>query len=100
MLKFYFYDFSIYYENSGVGLSAHQGNKIAVYPNPSKGTIQVSGLLNDALLSLYTTDSKLIWEQKTTASNPTLRWNLKPGVYYLGIKSDNVHENIKILIID
>lgn len=97
---FYFDDFSIYYENSGVGLSAHQGNKIAVYPNPSKGTIQVSGLLNDALLSLYTTDSKLIWEQKTTASNPTLRWNLKPGVYYLGIKSDNVHENIKILIID
>lgn len=97
---FYFDDFSIYYENSGVGLSAHQGNQIAVYPNPSKGTIQVSGLLHDAVISLYTTDSKLIWEQKTTAPNPTLQWNLKPGVYYLGIKSDNFQENIKILIID
>ena len=97
---FYFDDFSIYYENSSVGLSAHQDNQIAVYPNPSKGTIQVSGLLNDALLSLYTTDSKLIWEEKTTASNPTLQWNLKPGVYYLGIKSDDFYENIKILIID
>lgn len=97
---FYFDDFSIYLENSDVGLDEFFNDGIRVYPNPSKGIIQIEGLDAKSELNLYGLDGKLLWQQRSSEQNQMLELNVSAGIYYLTIENETQQKNVKLVIGD
>ncbi len=75
---------------------------LAVYPNPSKGTIKISGLNDskDATITIYDLNGRLVFSDKrdlfgvATIETRTLR----SGIYILNISSESISYKQKIII--
>jgi hypothetical protein len=70
-----------------------------VYPNPSKGmfTLRGDGLQN-AMISVYTLDGKLVQTEKTESATATIDGNnWMPGVYVAVVKSEAGSFAVKIV---
>lgn len=66
-------------------------NNISVYPNPSKGSLNIEVLFVDpnAKFSIYDTQGKLLLERPLNSERNKIEINLPKGYYLYGISSEN-----------
>jgi predicted aconitase with swiveling domain len=74
---------------------------IEIYPNPTSGELTISGvnLLNNANVSLYDLNGRIIKQQTIISDNVTTidLSNIQPGMYIITIVNDNFTYSEKIL---
>jgi len=71
--------------------------KIKVYPNPSKGEINIKGIEEPSFIKIYTYQGVKVFENKYQ-SNVTLNLNLSSGVYVMNIIQDHKSIFKKVVI--
>jgi len=85
--------------NYATGITVNENNKVAIYPNPTKGIIEINGLneLTETSISLYSPQGKLLIQKKICSSNTTIEMhNLHSGIYLLKVINNDV-QNFKII---
>ncbi|WP_298760431.1 endonuclease [uncultured Psychroserpens sp.] len=80
-----------------LSVSEFDANAIKIFPNPSKGTISIKGLENEAELSVFSIEGRQI---KTVVLNEDrlLNLNVVSGIYVLRIASKNKTTTKKLII--
>lgn len=93
------YGIEIYYiDPNFIGIKTPVKNKLLVYPNPaSPGQVIQLGLNATALVQLFNSDGKLIYEDQTNAQL-ILPDYLCSGIYFIRITSDEYTQTCKILV--
>lgn len=85
---------------SGAGISGiNESNTLMFYPNPTNGDFTITGLeLVETVSSLTLTDmnGKVVKVLDTKATKFSMG-EIKPGVYFLNILSENKQEVLKIV---
>ena len=72
----------------------------AIYPNPTKNTLHINGLITIAKVSLYDVSGKLVLESKELADNSLNVSSLKSGMYLIKITNSKNASAVKKLIIE
>jgi hypothetical protein len=87
------------------GIEEFENNvMVNIYPNPSKGTINVNTLttIDNASLAIYSSLGKLVFEEEniylSNSKNHMLDLNLLPGVYVMTIKNEEKQSVQKLVI--
>ena len=92
---------SAYYQFSGTGFGkiAVSGNRLEVFPNPSKGRLTIKGLFpNGADFAITDINGRKVIEGKLTKNEMEIESCLSPGIYLLSIQDEGQVERIKINI--
>jgi bacillolysin len=93
-----FDDIKIYY-GPGAGINiASQFNDLLVYPNPSSGLVNISGIPGKAELSMHDITGKLLGNYKAENSFLLDVSHLAKGIYMLNIKTNSLEKNCKIVV--
>ncbi|MEJ2113778.1 MAG: endonuclease [Flavobacteriaceae bacterium] len=81
-----------------LSLEVQSSHKIKVYPNPSKGQINIKGIEEPSLIKIYTSQGIKVFESKFLG-NMSLNLNFSSGIYLMHIIQD--HKSIfKKLVIE
>ena len=74
-----------------VAVTFRRGKEIAVYPNPAKGVMYVSGMSGGETVSLYTVFGQLIWSEKIAGkgTHQLSLAGLVKGVYYVKVNKES-----------
>lgn len=70
-----------------------------IYPNPSNGFFNIEGF-QGKLLTIYTTQGQMVFQQEINHSNETLSSGLPAGIYILSFKGEAREQQYKIVIRD
>ena len=80
-------NFSVMVLDEGVAIHDLQNNAIQVYPNPSSGECNVSGLSSGDILQLFDFTGRILYSEVFYGSGmSTFHVNAAPGSYYLFIQ--------------
>jgi hypothetical protein len=78
-------------QQTATGIGTASSATVEIYPNPTDGTITITGLGQYSLLQLYSAHGELLL-QRTNDSADALSWDvsaLPPGVYQLKLSGDH-----------
>lgn len=73
-------------------------NQITVYPNPTKNTIRIIGLIEQADIQVFSIEGKLL-KSLSYDTETTIDLNLPSGIYLLTITSEN-KQTVKKLVVN
>ncbi|MDD2798050.1 MAG: AGE family epimerase/isomerase [Bacteroidales bacterium] len=85
---------------SANAIQSLQKEKIKVYPNPTKGDLTITGLMNCKAITIIDVNSKVLFEQ-TINNQESIQLDLqnqKPGVLFLSITDGFGHKIVKKII--
>lgn len=71
--------------------------KVVLYPNPTKGTIVISGIENEGKIELYSTLGQKVFEQ-SFAGETSMDFDLASGIYMARISSDSKVVTKKLVV--
>ena len=74
--------------STSISAGSINNKKINIYPNPTNQLLQFDETLNNAVITIYTSDSKIISEQKVSTSQIDVS-ELSTGYYIISIQTDN-----------
>lgn len=89
--KSYFYHYS---STSGIGQTLNSDLKI--FPNPSDGIVNISGIIGTRDIKIYTINGRLL-DSYTTDSDQINIHHLSPGVFILQIKKGDICRTEKLV---
>jgi len=95
---FYFDDFSIYFNESGVSLNEEVLAPIVLYPNPNNGVLSLTGTKPGQQFELHDANGQLIQSGIFQSAQETLRINSTAGIYYLTLSKSPMR--YKVIILD
>ncbi|HIP26424.1 MAG TPA: T9SS type A sorting domain-containing protein, partial [Flavobacteriaceae bacterium] len=72
-------------------------SSISIYPNPTKGIINIKGIDKPTKIELFSLDGKLL-RKRVFNSDTFLENNLSKGIYFLKITSEEKSLTKKIVI--
>lgn len=76
----------------------NHSNIFSIYPNPTKGIIQISGLKQAEEVTIYNMLGQQVLTQKLTNANQTLDISsLNSGSYFVKISASDAHQTITLL---
>jgi len=71
--------------------------KIKLYPNPSSGIINLSGIDTNLVIEIYNISGRLI-DTLNTNANSQINVNLQSGIYFFKLSSSTILEYKKVII--
>jgi len=83
-----------------MSVSEFNGGKFVVYPNPTKGQINITSINTETIQTISITDilGKIILEQNFASTNATINIaHLMSGIYFLAVESNQQKNVIKIV---
>lgn len=91
-----------YKELVGIGEAADDTYKLTVYPNPSKGlvNINISDLKDDVDVLVTDLGGRQIGVKHMSANTTSLEWTLKPGVYLFYVVKDGSRHFVEKVVVD
>lgn len=84
---------------TSTGVKNNSALNVYIGPNPSRGNIIVRGLTERAILSIYSADGRLEWQQNVNSGDENLQLNLPNGVYEYQIKNNSGFKSGKLVIL-
>lgn len=83
-----------------VDVEEAQKSDISIYPNPSNGIINISGLSTPSYISVLDTQGKLIHQEKVYSTSHSFELKNALGVYILEVQNEQTTERFKLLLTD
>lgn len=78
-------------------LTVDESNKLTVFPNPTKGSLQIHNLSQTATAKLYTISGKLVISTILSIDSNTINLRgLKKGIYLLELNTDSTSEKFRV----
>jgi photosystem II stability/assembly factor-like uncharacterized protein len=74
-------------QGSTTDISELSATEISIYPNPARNTLNFSGLVNSAEVSVYNLQGSLIFRHQLSGNSLDVS-NLKTGMYFIKIDSE------------
>ncbi|MBT8394503.1 MAG: T9SS type A sorting domain-containing protein [Flavobacteriaceae bacterium] len=80
-----------------LGIDEENTLDVQVYPNPTSNTIYFKGLLNDAIVEVFSVDGRQLSTNRIS-SNTSLDLNISKGVYLIKVTLRNRTSVLKIIV--
>lgn len=85
-----------YYQNKSSGVKNIETYNTKIFPNPTSGIINISGLTQPAEVKLYSIQGKLLKTVNQVIRSVDIS-NLPPGIYILQLRSGNTQKTERII---
>ena len=83
--------------NQPLSVESNHLSHIKMYPNPSEGRLNITGIVQNTAIDIFGAEGRLIFEQNIT-SNSEINLNLPSGLYYVRIQSNKMSVIRKLVI--